>query len=1043
MTGATTAVRRLGSQVVWATAPVLTLCFALSGCTDSIAPPPTGQLDGGGPAFQDHSNDVPRQRGGSRIVGSARGTGSSSSTTPDSPSPQVTSDAATTETDSSGGETTDRFYEIAAEAGTHGPVGPAVEVDRRPAEELDAPAANHPPLTTFEPASEQLPPLDPATTYASIVDPAEGELPGSTKPVELASGGEFLEDVRFSSPAAGQAVVAFRLDSGAGAGRTRLDRYDLKSGELVSSVELPDRAALLDVSPDGSRALVRLTYGLSPSARPASSQTRLDVWELTESEGRHIVGWHPGESDGGPAAVPVGAVFHNGDRVAALTDDGRLTLWNLAESRAEYTIDAGGIGPLLATPGRSFLAVFNGTTFAAFEADTGTFRGLLKPPRPTLAACPDAAFSPDGEQLVAILQRPAQSLLTWNVAAGRPDSEFEAPLNLGRGLHCGTPGYVVAGGVLFDVARKKPVWLYTQNANCRNVGASPDRRHWIVMQPAFKDPVLQPVTTPTDEVIDAIETVSTLPAPRLGPGDALSVQLDLSNVTGDRDAIEDRFARELGQAFAARGLRLERDAERSLMITASEQPTGERISFNNIGDGNDEVVPTHEITFTVSAVDAAESMLWAKTGRVPPTYFLAKQDGKTLEEVLLEKLWERAPAEIANAIETSMPVYLRSVPPESLLGQTRLWAGVDDVSLPNTASTAATDGAAESSAGAMDLSSVTATQPALVLASGAIGVRDLAVTIPPNHLLITTGDDGVARVYQPVPKSRTLKKIDDLRLGGGATMLSLYPARDKVAIGTGAGDIRIYDLHRKNLAETYSGAESAITAVSVTWEPTLVGGTQDGSVFRWTKDILREPTLLAEGKAQVTALAAIPYQNRVVAAWADGSAKLIDVGTGEIVQSYPLKAGRIHAVAVSPDVTTIAFATESAGALLYSIETGEEIRRLDEAPVTAVAFRPDGVHVATANRFGRVVLWQVGGFAPDRRLEGAGGKITEVVFSFDGRSAAAVVAGRRGIPVWELEGSPSFDGADDDSFEAYERSAVVRSRISPRASRVPQFAHSE
>lgn len=991
----------------------------LLGCTDSIAPAPTGQIEGGADAPRGFANEVPRSNGGRPVVGGAGGTGPAERNIPQS-SARETDTTSVAVTAKSGG-LSDRFYEIAAEAGAGGPLGRPVEVDERAPEALDAPAANHPTLTAFEPAVEPLPAPDSATAYASIVDPAEGESTTSRKPIGLTSGGDAIESVRFSSLAAAQVVVASRA-SGA-TDRTRLDKYDLSSGKLIGTVELPDRAELLDVAPDGSRVLVRLTFGLAPKSRPMSSQTRLDVWEMTEDDVRHIVGWQPGAKKSGSPAVPIGAAFIDGDRVLTVTDDGALTLWNLADAKAEYTVDASADGPLLMTPGRKYAAVFDGTTFAAFEAGTGAFRGRLTPPRPTLAACPDAAFSPDGAQLVAVLQRPAQSLLLWDVAAGRPTSEIEAPLDLERGLHFGSPGYVVAGGVLFDVDRKKPVWLYTRNANCRNVGCSPDRRHWIVMQPAFKDPVLEAIEAPTDKVASAAIEASNLTSPRLGPGDALAVRLDLTNFDGDRSPLDEAFAKELGRTLAGHGLRLDRDAKHSLVVEATEKPTGERISFNNIGDGGDEIVPTHDIEFTASLLDSAGKPLWTEAGRVPPTYFLARQKDKTLEQVLLEKLWASAPAVIAATVENSMPVYLRSMPPAAVLGQTRLWAGANDVSLPSEQAVASAESSTMPDDGDSSLDSVTSLQPTMALTAGTSGIRDLLVTRPPLNLIVTTGDDGVARIFQPVSQSRTLKKVDDLRTEGGATKLALYPGGDRFAYGSEGGEIRVYDLVRKNVAMTLSGADGALTAVSVTWEPMLVGGTQGGRVYRWTETDRSNPEVLAEGQAQITGIAAVPYQNRVVATWADGSAKMIDVGTGQIVETYDLDAGRIHGVAVSPDVATIAFATDSGGAVLVDLGTGEETGRLDDAPVTAVTYRPDGVHLATANRQGRIVLWNTEDQSPDRRLDGAGGKVSSIVFSPDGNGVAAAVAGRRTVPVWELKSAEDMpEETFDEPAESFSRS---------------------
>lgn len=971
------------------------LCLLATGCDDSVAPAPTGHFnegnggDGGG-GFQSGgiANDVPR-------VPSSAGFGNS--TSPAAPGQGHEQAGDSGEEPAGSGSLGQDFYAAAAEAAPKGPAGSAVGPDGRPAEAVEKAANGYPPLATFDrSAAQSLPIPDPKATYLSIIDPAEGEMPDRAEPVEIATDGSQVDGIRFSSPAAGQVVLLTRVSEAGQPDRSRLTRYDVAAGKSVSQADLPDRAVLLDVSPDGTRALVRLTFGLTPDDRPAASQTRLDVWELSEAEGRHIVGWEPGAKEDVPPAVPVGAVFLDGDRVVTLAEDGALTLWNLAGSKAVYTVQTGGRGPLVATPGRKFVALFTGMTFGAFEAGTGAFRGLLAPPRQTLAACPEAAFSPDGLQLAAVLRRPAQSVAAWDVKTGRTAHEVDAPLGLGPGLHFGSPGYVVAGGALFDLAAKKPVWLYVENPNCRNVPVSPDRRHWAITQPAFKEPILQAVDAPTAEVASAARPAVALAPPRLGPGAALAVRLDLEGFTGDQAAFETALAKALAGVLGERGLRLDPNADLTLVIDADEQATGETISFSSVGIGADETVPAHEILLTLAIADPDEKTLWADAGRVAPTTLLARQEGKSLEAVLLEELWRSAPAAIAAEVDRSMPAYLRNTSAESVLGQTRLWAGADDVSPPGDASLAANDAERDAS----DLvASAPVRQPATTFSAAPSGsVRDLLVA-PVHHWLVTATDDRALRFWDP----RTLAKVDELKHRSGVTRMAVHPSGAQFAFGTEDGQVRLFDLGRKSAATAYEGAGGAVTAVAVTAEPTIVAGTQAGRVLRWQGNDRTKPTVIADGQAAVTGLAAVPYQNRVVATWADGTAKLVDAGTGEAVITFDVQqAGPIHGVAVSPDTRTAALATETRGAVLVSLDTGEETGRLDQGPVTAVAYKPGGLQLATASRIGRIVLWIVATEEPQERLDGAGGQVTSIVFSAEGLGVAAAVAGRRAVPVWNL-----------------------------------------
>jgi len=1008
--------------VLMATAATL-----LSACTDSVAPPPTGQIGGGNGGPVPFGNDIPIASSGPPVVSSAGGT---------SPRPPISHDvpaasnavAALPDAKGVGKE----FYATAAEVGSNGPAGLPVRPDDRGEQAVAKAAAQHPALVSFDAsAATVLPVPDPGTAYEPIIDPAEGAIDEKDQ-IELKTPASEIDRVLFSAPNAGQVIIASRLSSSGEPDRTCLDRYNLVAGKHESRLELSDQAALLDISPDGTRALVRFTFGLPPELKPSSSNTRLDVLELSEVQGRHIVGWSPGGGTGSGSSVPVDAAFLDGDRILTLSDSGRLTLWNLAEQKAVYTIETGSSGPLVMTPGRKYCVIFTGTTFGAFDAASGAFRGLMAPPRPTLAACRSAAFSPDGKQIAALLRRPAQSLLCWNVDVGRPAYEIDAPLGLGAGLHFGSPGFVVVGGVLFDVERKQPTWLYVENGNSLNIGVSPDRRHWLVTKPAFRETSLIATESPSDAVLAASASPTKLSAPLLGPGDRLAVRLDVGGFAGDKEAFETALARALGQVLDGRGLRLDGDADLTMDLKLDQHRTGESISFNSTGIGGGEAVPAHEIDFTISIAGRDGKSLWSTTGRVPPSYFLAKEEGKTLETVLLENLWQAAPRALASEIDESMPAYVRTPSTENTLGQTRLWAGPDDISRPGgQAAIAASDDANDSDANAIDDAPVRQPTASVPVSSP---VRDLLVVSAPYGWLATAGEDGAVRIWDP----RTFRRLDEVRPGrSAATRLAAHAGGNAFVFGSEDGQVRTYDLARRKAGGGYDGANGAVTALAVTSEQAVIAGTQGGRVFRWFEDARTAPTVVADGQAAVSGLATVPYTNRAVMTWTDGIAKLVDVGTGETVYNYDVQAGPIHDVAVSPDGQSAVLATETGGAIVVSLMGGKEIGRVGAGSITAVAFRPDGVKFATGSKLGQVVLWRAEERTPESRLEGAGGHITGLVFSTSGQAVAAGVAGRRVVPVWDLTSSAEGGRTGPSSSEETTPMRMPRRPFGPSGSHDP------
>lgn len=1007
--------------------PFLLAGSLLFGCNEAPVPAPTGQLDSGMGA-QTFSNDVPRMAPGSSIVGSAGGSGPRSSHSEQSVA--ATAEGGIASTPSGMGS---EFYRIANESGSGQLMGSGVDAETRDFDAIEKAAAAYPELTTLDATKgEVLPAPDAGTGYTSIVDPAEGELPSLQSSLTLTASPSEIESIRFSSPAAAQAIIATHQEPQGKPAFSRLERYDLTTGTRVSVVDLPDRASLLDVSADGSRVLVRLAFGLPSASRPVSSQNRLDVWELTEAEGRHIVGWQPGGTADPNPAVPVDGAFVDGDRVISLTHDGRLVLWNLAEQAAEYAIETGSRGPLLVTPGRKYVVVFTGTTFGAFNAAEGSFKGLLSPPRPTLAACTDAGFSTDGTQLAAVLRRPAQSVMTWDVATGRPSAEIDAPIGLDRGIHFGSAGYLVAGGVLFDIDRKRPTWLYLQNAESKNVAGSIDQRHWVVIRPAFKETVLEAVDAPTAAVSSATLTTGSLAAPQLSPGNDLAVALQLEGLEGEQGTFEAALAQSLGRELGRRGIRLDAAADMTLKISASDRRTGESIAFNAIGPGSNETVPAHEVDFMVSIESKSGKRLWSESERVPPTYFLAKQEGKTLEQVLVESLWNSVPAAIADKIHQSMPTYVRSTPPEATLGQTRLWVAANDVSPPGS-----TQLVAEASSGSSGEDAAPTIQPSTLLNVGPRGVQALAVAS--SGWMLTTNDDGGFRVWQPVPQTKSVQLTKEIVTRNFATGIALNSDGTVAYYGTRDGQIRTHDLASRRTTVAHDSANGAVSALAVTGDAIVVAGTESGTLARWIAGERSPAMTIANGSSPVSGLGALPNSNQVVAAWTDGTAKLFDAGTGQLIRTFEIEGGSIHGVAVASD-GTVAFATEARGAVVMSSASGDEIDQFGSGSATAVAFGEDQTQVAVGGAFGQVLLWRIGRDELEYRLDGAGGRVSGIVFSPDGVAVAAAVAGRPVVPVWNLSESGNEGPSAAHESSTKSRGASMRSGR-PGMFRGPSGAH--
>jgi WD40 repeat protein len=157
----------------------------------------------------------------------------------------------------------------------------------------------------------------------------------------------------------------------------------------------------------------------------------------------------------------------------------------------------------------------------------------------------------------------------------------------------------------------------------------------------------------------------------------------------------------------------------------------------------------------------------------------------------------------------------------------------------------------------------------------------------------------------------------------------------------------------------------------------------------------------------VVGLAFSPDGSLVASASHDGTARLWDVATGQLVHTLPVSHWWARAVAFSPDGTLLATAGDEAllhgTAKLWYVATGQHRRTLGEhaAPVEAVAFGPDGKLLASAGRDGTVRLWDVGTGQEVRALTANSNAVFALAFTPDGRRLAA--GGSDGtIRLWDV-----------------------------------------
>jgi serine/threonine protein kinase len=196
---------------------------------------------------------------------------------------------------------------------------------------------------------------------------------------------------------------------------------------------------------------------------------------------------------------------------------------------------------------------------------------------------------------------------------------------------------------------------------------------------------------------------------------------------------------------------------------------------------------------------------------------------------------------------------------------------------------------------------------------------------------------------------------------------------------------------------------------SVAFSPdgkTLASGSSDGTAKLWdasTRELLRT---FEAPDSEVVAVAYSPDGESIAMATSDGDGNGVvfirDSKTGAVKQK--LATSNIQAIAFSPDSRTLAVANISSSLNLWDVATGNLKRTLEGQDIQthAVAFSPDGKRLAGGGYGDTVKLWDVQTGALKQTLAGHGNEIVALAFSADGKRLASG-SNDSTLKVWDAE----------------------------------------
>jgi RNA polymerase sigma factor (sigma-70 family) len=243
-----------------------------------------------------------------------------------------------------------------------------------------------------------------------------------------------------------------------------------------------------------------------------------------------------------------------------------------------------------------------------------------------------------------------------------------------------------------------------------------------------------------------------------------------------------------------------------------------------------------------------------------------------------------------------------------------------------------------------------------------------------------------------------------------APLALAFADEKRLAVGSEAGGVRLYDVVAHKLLGDYRGLQWSVNAVAFSPDGRkLLAGGHDGAFIRWD---------VASGKADEPATSghrgavwgiAVSEDGQVIASGGmDGTVRLWDVATGRALETFrptwqtPSGKGYVSAVAFVEGGRGVAAAGADGAIHLWDRQQGARGHwPAHEGKVRALVGCLGGRFLASAGDDGALCLWQTATREKVRTYGGAGGVVKYLAVSPDGKRLAGV--GEDGsVHLWEV-----------------------------------------